>query len=147
MARYGFQHYEDQGAPPVAELDKTTQLAVLLAHEKAEGNDSFYFPYIAALPEHPPCAWAMSDEELDSALSSLRTISIEAGSRLSETDLNEWRAEAIHTRESLLCHANGLHERYERYFRSEVRRPLTAANKFSWAPHPFVLHATDTGPA
>eukprot|EP00798_Chlamydomonas_sp_ICE-L_P031187 gene31187-6332_t len=50
VARYGFQHYESQGAPPMAELDLATQLAMLLAHERVQGEESFYAPYVLSLP-------------------------------------------------------------------------------------------------
>ena len=49
--RYGFQHYESQGAPSLGELDEATQLAVMLAHERdVEGPNSFYHAYVDALP-------------------------------------------------------------------------------------------------
>jgi hypothetical protein len=39
VARMGFEFYEEQGAPPLGELDQATQLAVLLAHERAQGKN------------------------------------------------------------------------------------------------------------
>ena len=34
VARVGFEYYEQQGAPTIQDLDKATQLAILVAHEK-----------------------------------------------------------------------------------------------------------------
>eukprot|EP00959_Pyramimonas_sp_CCMP1952_P238858 4991577-Pyramimonas_sp.AAC.1 len=36
VARVGFEYYEGQGASPLGELDLATQLATLLAHERAQ---------------------------------------------------------------------------------------------------------------
>ena len=92
----GFEYYEQQGAAPLGELDMPTQLAILLAHEKLQGPDSFYEPYIACLPARPPNAWAMSDAELDAALAAL------------QCDVTpDWREDAVKTRSLLETHAQG----------------------------------------
>eukprot|EP00955_Chlamydomonas_euryale_P060011 357578-Chlamydomonas_euryale.AAC.5 len=36
-----------------------------------QGGDSFYAPYVQSLPEELPCAWALSDAELDARLAAL----------------------------------------------------------------------------
>jgi len=128
VARMGFEFYEEQGAPPLGELDQATQLVVLLAHERAQGADSFYDPYVASLSERPPNAWAMTDSELEAAIASL-------GRSVPET----WKTEAVRTRQLLEAHAQGAAERYNKYF------PITAEDVFwsmghvlsrSFASHP-----------
>lgn len=137
VARVGFQHYENMGAPSLAELDTATQLAVLLAHEAGEGSDSFYAPYIAALPREPPNAWAMSDAQLDSSLSALA----ERKHAAVGTPFEEWRADAIATRAALEGHCEALHKRHKQYFRSEVT-PET----YFWAMGMVVSRAFSTHP-
>jgi len=141
VARFGFQHYVEQGAPAVDELDQTTQLAVLLAHEKGEGEESFYFPYIAALPQRPPCAWAMDDSELQAALASIQAASLEAGCGIPPEELERWKVEAMQTRESLRVHSDALYERYAPYFRSEV-----TADTYFWALGMVVSRAFSSHP-
>jgi hypothetical protein len=58
-------------APPVAEVDALSRLALLLAHERAKGPASFWAPYIASLPDAPPCAWLMAREQLEGALAAV----------------------------------------------------------------------------
>ena len=98
----------------------STQLAVLLAHEKAEGADSFYHPYIASLPEQAPCAWAMSDSELEEALQQIATTRAGQPGCPSGDEIEIWRTEAKNTRESLEGHSKALYDRYKSYFRPEV---------------------------
>ena len=43
VARVGFEYYEGQGASPLGELDLATQLATLLAHERAQGKSTQSF--------------------------------------------------------------------------------------------------------
>jgi hypothetical protein len=64
VARVGFEHYEQQGAPPLEQLDRPSQLAMLLAHERPQGADSFFHPYIDALGAQPSAAWAMADAQV-----------------------------------------------------------------------------------
>ncbi|KAL6756015.1 hypothetical protein V8C86DRAFT_2659226 [Haematococcus lacustris] len=54
-----------QALPP---LSTVTKLACLLAHERAKGEAGFWWPYIAALPCHPPCAWALPPSQLHQLL-------------------------------------------------------------------------------
>jgi hypothetical protein len=42
-----------------------------LAHERLEGDASFYAPYIDSLPDALPCAWALPTEDLESRLATL----------------------------------------------------------------------------
>lgn len=109
-------YYEERGAPPLGELDNATQLATLLAHEAAEGADSFYHPYIAALPSAAPNGWALGDAAMDAALAALA-----AGAGAGHAgQLEEWAAEARRTRATLEAHCDALHQRHAKYFRSEV---------------------------
>mmetsp|Transcript_4287 Transcript_4287/g.9311 ORF Transcript_4287/g.9311 Transcript_4287/m.9311 type:complete len:378 (+) Transcript_4287:138-1271(+) len=121
VARYGFgAHYEPKGAPPLAELDQATQLAIMLAHERVEGPDSFYHPYIQALPERAPCAWSMEPAQLRQALQR-----VEAQLGGAEA-VQVWVAEVERYRRAMQSHAEGAEERYKKYF------PLTA-DDFFWA--------------
>mmetsp|Transcript_12367 Transcript_12367/g.25987 ORF Transcript_12367/g.25987 Transcript_12367/m.25987 type:complete len:337 (-) Transcript_12367:219-1229(-) len=115
VARVGFEYYEEQGAPPLGELDQATQLATLLAHERAQGEDSFYHPYVASLSEKPPNAWAMTDSELEAAIAS-------QGREVPET----WKEEAVRTRQLFEQHSQGAEDRYKKHF------PITAQD-FFWA--------------
>lgn len=49
-------------------IDKTFQLALMLAAERQEGRQSHWWPYIQALPATPPNAWLMGEDELQIAL-------------------------------------------------------------------------------
>lgn len=112
------QHYEAQGAPSLAELDSATQLATLLAHEAAEGPDSFYAPYVSALPKVATNGWALSDAAMEASLSALAA---GAGASAAQAgQLEEWAAEARRTRATMEGHCEALHQRYAKYFRSEV---------------------------
>mmetsp|Transcript_1208 Transcript_1208/g.2885 ORF Transcript_1208/g.2885 Transcript_1208/m.2885 type:complete len:353 (-) Transcript_1208:17-1075(-) len=116
VARVGMGYYEERGAPPLGELDNATQLATLLAHEAAEGADSFYHPYIAALPSAAPNGWALGDAAMDASLAALA-----AGAGAGHAgQLEEWAAEARRTRATLESHCDALHQRHAKYFRSEV---------------------------
>ena len=42
---------------PLDTLDGAALITLLLARERALGAASFYAPYIASLPQTPPCAW------------------------------------------------------------------------------------------
>lgn len=49
------------------QLDKLSpalQLALMLAHERQKGEESFWESYIALLPDQPPNAWLMNDQDL-----------------------------------------------------------------------------------
>ena len=115
----------------------STQLAVLLAHEKAEGEESFYHPYIAVLPKQAPCAWAMSDSELEDALQKISAEKNGLDECPSTEELESWRIEAQNTRESLRGHSEALFERYETVFKPEVYAAKIAAfdNTVSQARH------------
>lgn len=52
-------------------LDPTLLLALLLATERGKGPASYWQPYIAALPEEPPCGWALGESDLAAALATL----------------------------------------------------------------------------
>lgn len=95
--------------PPLAQL----------AHERLDGDASFYHPYIAALPEQPPCAWMLTPHELQQRLDFL------AGP-LDEATRAAWLAEVQRYREAMERHAEGAVQRYGRFF------PLTASD-FLWA--------------
>ena len=70
-------------------LTPATQLALLLAHERAKGQNSFWWPYIQTLPTTPPCAWHASNSaalntELKALLGSdratqVRLVEVKAG--------------------------------------------------------------------
>ncbi|GMH37319.1 hypothetical protein BSKO_05192 [Bryopsis sp. KO-2023] len=62
---------EPLGLPSVQMLSCETQVALLLAHEKAKGQKSMWFPYIEMLPKEPPCGWMWSDEKLETFFSTL----------------------------------------------------------------------------
>lgn len=139
VARVGFQHYERQGAPPLEELDITTQLAVLLAHERAEGEQSFYSPYIRALPRRAPCAWAMTDSELELAIAAAAHSSVIAGGLPMSTEEREaWRRESLSTNQSLMQHASALHERHAKFFNSEVSN-VPKQNTVSYFRDPLLV--------
>lgn len=53
------------------EQTNTLQLALLLAHERANLDDSYWKPYIDALPESLPNGWALSHDELSALLPTL----------------------------------------------------------------------------
>ena len=53
-----------QEGPP----EPTLLLALLLAHERRQGSASRWWPYIAALPEEPPCGWALGQQQLNASL-------------------------------------------------------------------------------
>lgn len=65
LARQQQQRQHQQPLPP--EL----LLALLLASERQRGADSFWWPYIAALPPSPPCGWAMPAKQLAAELAGL----------------------------------------------------------------------------
>ncbi len=122
VARHGFSsHYEPKGAPPLSELDEVSQLAVMLAHERLEGPDSFYEPYVSSLPISAPCAWSMPAEELDAKLDALRA-------RLGERGVEAWRGEVQRNRSAMQRHAEGAESRYRRHLGSSF-----TAEAFFWA--------------
>ena len=94
----GFEYYEQQGAPKLDLLDKPSQLALLLAHEKPQGADSFFFPYVDALPDWPSAAWALDDVQLDAALAALPA-AVTADERA------RWREEAVRQRGVIEAHS------------------------------------------
>ena len=94
----GFEYYEQQGAPKLDLLDKPSQLALLLAHEKPQGADSFFFPYVDALPDWPSAAWALDDVQLDAALAALPA-AVTADERA------RWREEAVRQRGVIETHS------------------------------------------
>jgi hypothetical protein len=57
--------------PPIADIEPSARLALLLAHERAKGGASFWSPYIASLPDEPPCAWLLRLDELRSRVRDL----------------------------------------------------------------------------
>ena len=118
----------------------STQLAVLLAHEKAEGEDSFYHPYIAVLPKQAPCAWAMSDSQLEDALEKISAEKSGLDECPSTEELESWRIEARNTRESLRGHSEALHERYKAVFRPEVYPAKTTATENKLTQHDRCYH-------
>ncbi|KAG1677337.1 hypothetical protein FOA52_010716 [Chlamydomonas sp. UWO 241] len=120
VARHGFaSHYEPQGAPPLGELDEVTQLAVMLAHERLDGDASFYAPYVSSLPHELPCAWALPPDELEARLQALAP-------RLGREGVDAWRAQVDASRASMQAHAAGAVARYGSFF------PLEA-DVFTWA--------------
>ena len=54
-----------------ASLEPPLLLALLLAAERAQGPASRWAPYLASLPAHPSCAWALPRPQLSSALQAL----------------------------------------------------------------------------
>ncbi len=52
-------------------VDRAVLLGMLLAHERSRGPASRWQPYIQALPQRPPCAWLMSEQELQAATAQL----------------------------------------------------------------------------
>mmetsp|Transcript_37754 Transcript_37754/g.52427 ORF Transcript_37754/g.52427 Transcript_37754/m.52427 type:complete len:347 (-) Transcript_37754:140-1180(-) len=113
VARVGFEYYEELGAPSLAELDMPTQLAILLAHEKFHlGEESFYHPYVDILPARPPCAWAKSDEELESALHA----ALSHSETLWDKHAHDWREHTKSTRSKFHQHAQGVEGRYKDFF-------------------------------
>ena len=118
------QHRSVHAASPLApECDhafRTTHAPpAQLAHERLDGDASFYHPYIAALPEQPPCAWMLTPHELQQRLDSL------VGT-LDEATKAAWLGEVQRYREAMERHAEGAVQRYGRFF------PLTASD-FLWA--------------
>ncbi|KAI7846423.1 hypothetical protein COHA_000036 [Chlorella ohadii] len=55
-------------------IDPTLLLMLLLATERRKGPDSFWWPYIAALPEGLPCGWALPPAELAATLAGLGSL-------------------------------------------------------------------------
>ena len=53
---------------PFHRLSGFDKLAFFLAFERRRGERSFWYPYIAALPDDNPCAWALTDSELESTI-------------------------------------------------------------------------------
>jgi hypothetical protein len=98
VARVGFEYYEKQGAPKLELLDKPSQLALLLAHEKPQGADSFFYPYVDALPDRPSAAWALDDVQLDAALAALPAA-------VTAEERAKWRQEAIRQRGVIETHS------------------------------------------
>ena len=121
VARVGFSHYEEQGAPSVNDLDDVTCLSLLLAHEQVvERDHSFYKPYLDALPSLPPCAWlnpSAADREIESMVNR---------GRLSAEQALKWREEVEKYRISMSAHAQGVTDRYAKYF--PVTRELFLAS-------------------
>lgn len=66
------------------QLEDPAQLALLLAHERNKATDSFFHPYINALPDSPPCAWCMSDSEMFSSVAVLARQGVATDSWLPE---------------------------------------------------------------
>lgn len=52
-------------------LPAVAQLGLLVAVERARGDQSFWAPYIQSLPAAPSCAWAMPPQQLKAALVAL----------------------------------------------------------------------------
>jgi hypothetical protein len=61
------QQQRSQDGPP----EPTLLLALLLAHERRQGPASRWWPYIAVLPEEPPCGWALDQPQLRASLAAL----------------------------------------------------------------------------
>jgi len=70
----------------IHELDDGPLLALLLAHERALGSDSRFYPYIATLPLHPSCGW--NPEWRQSVVDVVTAMAVEMG-----TDVQGWPAE------------------------------------------------------
>lgn len=61
---------EGRGRPSLDSADGPLQLALLLAVERGKGSDSFWAPYIHALPPKAPNAWQMDEPTLKAAIAS-----------------------------------------------------------------------------
>ncbi|GAX75519.1 hypothetical protein CEUSTIGMA_g2962.t1 [Chlamydomonas eustigma] len=110
VARHGFAtHYEAKGAQSLSEVDEATQLAIMLAHERIDGDDSFYAPYINALTDSAPCAWALDSDGLQQALLPLQP-------KLGEQGVEEWREVVVKYRRAMEQHSEGAADRYNAYF-------------------------------
>lgn len=73
---FGIQHGLVKGAciPTMQDLDAVLPLALFLAHERNKGQDSFWQPYLALLPEQPGCAWLMPPAQLSDALEAVQQL-------------------------------------------------------------------------
>lgn len=65
-------HVRQAGLPAIDALPGLHQTALLLAAERVKGGASHWRPYIATLPEVPPCAWMLQGAQLDAALAAVR---------------------------------------------------------------------------
>jgi hypothetical protein len=51
------QQQQQQLVESLQRLQPPLLLALLLAYERSKGPGSFWYPYIASLPDEPPCGW------------------------------------------------------------------------------------------
>ena len=81
-------------------------MTLFLAHERAKGEESFYSVYVKSLPEEPPCAWCMSDEQLIGAISRYGAL----------LDTRGWAAEVSRAKEYVEKVSTGMAKDYGEVF-------------------------------
>jgi hypothetical protein len=93
---------------PLHELDDAALLVLLLAHERGEGIESIFHPYIASLPLNPSCGFSplLRKEALDT----IAFMGIQMG-----MDVNGWPGELSKASDRAAMIAEGLSRDYGAY--------------------------------
>ncbi|KAG2448771.1 hypothetical protein HYH02_006124 [Chlamydomonas schloesseri] len=91
-------------------LPAVTQLGMLVAVERARGDQSFWAPYIRSLPAAPSCAWALPPQQLQEALAALGPMASAAG----------WDAAVERARAGVYARAEAAVRVYGRHLEVEV---------------------------
>lgn len=93
-------------AAPLRTLDAGALVSLLLAHERAKGAQSFYWPYIANLPSEAPCPWMWTVDKVREELANIAQQGV---------DVAGWRESLMHAQGYSRAVARGMCQDYGAY--------------------------------
>lgn len=109
---------------PLHELDDAALLVLLLAHERGQGLESIFHPYISSLPLNPSCGFSplLRKEALDT----IAFMGVQMG-----MDVNGWPGEVSKASDRAAMIAEGLSRDYSAYINTP--KGVTSYATMQWA--------------